>query len=111
MVLAVLMPPIATCVAAGAEMTQAESECCRQMAEDCGGKDMPDSHSCCTKASIQTNDALLGPAGHTFTLEFTAALDARLSAPPDVEERVVAIFSDVHGPPGISSRTLQALRI
>lgn len=112
MVLAVVMLPIATCVAADAEMTQAESECCQRMAEECGGgMDMPDSHSCCTKASVQKNDAVLGQAGHTFILEFTAALDAGLSTLPGVEERAVAIFSDVHGPPGISSKTLQALRI
>ncbi len=82
------------------------------MAEECsGGMDMPDSHSCCTKAGVQENDALPGPAGHTFTLEFSAALDAGLSTPPGVEERAVAIFSDIHGPPGIFSKALQALRI
>lgn len=113
MALAVFMLPIATCVAADVEMTQAESECCRQMAEECGGgMDMPDSHSCCTKASVQKNDAVLGQAGHPFTPEFTAAvLDAGLSTLPGVEERAIAIFSAIHGPPGISSKTLQALRI
>lgn len=112
MTLAVLLLPIATCVAAASEMTQAESDCCQQMAGECGsGMDMPDSHSCCTKASIQKNEAVLGPAGHSVVLAFWAIVQTDLPTPPATEEHPIAIFTDIHGPPGISSKSLQALRI
>src|SRR5690349_15978160 len=35
------------CLVLGAEMTQPERNCCKQMAQQCGSMKMPLSHSCC----------------------------------------------------------------
>jgi hypothetical protein len=39
------MPTLA-CLAPTATLTEAERECCHQMADQCGNSDMPSSHSC-----------------------------------------------------------------
>ncbi len=48
--LLLLTSPLMACVLPGLEMSPAEQDCCRHMAEDCGSMQMADSHSCCKKA-------------------------------------------------------------
>ena len=47
--LLVVATPLIACALPGEEMTKAEQDCCLQMNDECGGSQMTDSHTCCTK--------------------------------------------------------------
>ena len=47
--LLVVSTPLMACALPGEEMTKAEQDCCLQMSDECGGSQMSDSHTCCTK--------------------------------------------------------------
>jgi hypothetical protein len=47
--LLVVSTPLIACALPGGEMTQAEQDCCLHMSDECGGSQMSDAHSCCTK--------------------------------------------------------------
>jgi hypothetical protein len=72
-----LMPAMA-CTLPDAQMTPAERACCVQMHEQCGGMDMPASHSCCHKQAPTQQSAVahsnVQPAvlGHTATVQLAA---------------------------------------
>lgn len=43
--------PTVACMFPGLPMSAAEKDCCKKMAEQCGGVSMPASHTCCTIVS------------------------------------------------------------
>jgi len=45
-----LSGPLLACSLPGMAMSEDEKECCRHMADQCGGSQMEDSHSCCKKS-------------------------------------------------------------
>jgi hypothetical protein len=45
----VLTAPLLACAVPGLAMSEEEKECCHHMAGQCGGSQMEESHSCCTK--------------------------------------------------------------
>jgi hypothetical protein len=47
--LLVLSAPLIACTLPGGEMSKAEQDCCLHMSDECGGSQMSDSHTCCTK--------------------------------------------------------------
>jgi hypothetical protein len=49
MALMLFSAPLLACSLPGLPMSDEEKECCRQMADQCGGSQMDESHSCCTK--------------------------------------------------------------
>ena len=60
LMLAVMLgyPAMACLSTAASEMTEAERECCKHMAPDCGSMNMPASHSCCQTQVRQPNSML-----------------------------------------------------
>lgn len=56
--LLLLSLPLAACALPGEEMTEAEQDCCLQMADNCGGVQMSDDHTCCTKISQAEGNVL-----------------------------------------------------
>lgn len=71
--------PAMACLVPGAEMTEAERDCCKQMAQQCGSMNMPSSHSCCEKEVSRPNSML----GATFAQLVAPALsDAVVSELP-----------------------------
>jgi hypothetical protein len=51
--------PVMACLAPDAALNEQEKACCRDMADDCGSKDMASSHSCCQKIVSSQQDALV----------------------------------------------------
>lgn len=72
--------PVMACLTPGVEMTPAERECCKHMAQRCGSMGMPSSHSCCRKEVRQPNSMLgraqpnIGPSPITKTVSITLIL-------------------------------------
>ena len=56
--LALVAAPMLSCFVPKYLLSAGENECCRQMAEQCGSKNMPSSHSCC-KTSDQGSQPYL----------------------------------------------------
>ena len=111
-VLALIAAPLLSCFVPGHVLSTGENECCRQMAEQCGSKNMPSSHSCC-KASVQDsqpyvkgvdNPRLANPIVVTAVLPVISIPQLSvLSAPSIVEES--------HSPPLSPPESITVLRI
>jgi len=104
--LLIILPglPAMACLIPGAEMTEAERECCKHMAQQCGSMNMPSSHSCCQKEVSRPTSML----GATFAQLMAPALGvAVISEPP--QHPVIAVHSlfelnpSPESPPGTSS--------
>src|SRR5690348_12484718 len=97
------------CLNPDAEMTQAERDCCKHMAQQCGSMNMPSSHSCCQKEVSRPNSML----GATFAQLVTPALGGAMVA--DLPQSVVVgtEFSsfELHPPPESPPGTPSNLRI
>jgi hypothetical protein len=97
--------PAMACLIPGTAMTQAEHECCKQMAQQCGSTDMPSSHSCCQKEISQPNSMLAASAAQLILPVVTSTI---LSDPAQLHVAKSEVFSfELHpppeGPPGTSS--------
>ena len=110
--LAVVGGPAMACFLPDAQMTQAERECCRHMAEQCGKMQMPSSHSCCETVVVPGPVSLV-TAIHSLAVDlsvvphFAVQPDAALASPADWS----ALVSSVHSPPESPPSTSQILRI
>jgi hypothetical protein len=58
MAIIVLSTPVMVCALPGMVLSEAEKECCRHMAGECGSSQMEDSHTCCTKVPSTAVGAL-----------------------------------------------------
>ncbi len=107
--------PTMACLLPTAELTAAERECCKQMADQCGAAGMPSSHSCCRH--------LLSPADSSFvTPHPQIGLDdlvmvASAAIPTAARAVIPALvahgmwFDGIHGPPESPPITSSVLRI
>jgi len=108
--------PVVACVLPGAEMTAAERECCKRMAEQCGDMGMPKSHPCCQPTA--------SPADLHALKTFSSSSQDHLSLVvlhglPIVAQTVKCLsltpmacqVSYTHSPPGLGSQTTTILRI
>ncbi len=69
--------PAMACTLPDAQMTPAERTCCVQMHEQCGGMEMPTSHSCCHKQIPTERSAIVhsnAPLAQAVTLEHTVVV-------------------------------------
>ena len=116
-VLAMLLAtlPVAACVLPGAQMTAAEQDCCKKMAEQCGHTGMVKSHPCCRISAAPSNlQALKTSATQIgdFTLMVSHSLPVSAQSITALTVAPVAFqISDVHGPPGLESLSTTILRI
>jgi len=100
--------PAMACLIPGAEMTEAERDCCKHMAQQCGSMNMPSSHSCCKKEVSRPNSML----GATFVHLIAPTLSGVVSELPQL--LVVAPQSssfELHPPPESPPGTSSILRI
>ena len=104
-VLLFTMPTLA-CVFPTTGLTETERECCKQMADKCGGAMMPTSHSCCKRlADSDVSGFVVPDSQHTYP---NVAIDAIVVFPDDFQSatlspgRQVAWVDGVHGPPSES---------
>ena len=107
--------PVAACVLPGAQMTAAEQDCCKKMAERCGHAGMAKSHPCCQMSAAPSNlHALKTSATQISDFSFTVLHSLPVSAlcvPAPTVAPVAFQISDVHGPPGLESLGTTILRI
>src|SRR5215471_3974165 len=98
--------PAIACMIPARPMTQAEHECCKKMAQNCGSSLMPSSHSCC---QVHDHDGRVIPvATYSPTRPFDVAIipqaDVQLSASePSVPGSSVLEASPPEPSPGCSS--------
>ena len=83
LVLLVVSTPLIACALPGEEMTKAEQDCCLQMSDECGGTQMSDSHTCCTKTP-QVEGSTLKASSKYSPAAPQAAPHASLGAAPEM---------------------------
>jgi hypothetical protein len=107
--LSVWASPVMACMIS-ATLTEAERECCEQMAGNCGSSAMPDSHSCCN-TTVQQLDPYLANSRFDFSYSHPAViqvLGTDFHAPAAMAE---AQSSQAHSPPVSPPETISILRI
>lgn len=107
--LALWASPVMACMISDT-LTEAERECCQEMADNCGSSAMPDSHSCCNTA-VQQLDPYLANSRFDFSYSHPAVIQvpvANVHAPAAIAE---AQPSQTHSPPVSPPETLSILRI
>jgi hypothetical protein len=97
--------PAMACLTLGVEMTAAERECCKQMAQQCGSMKMPASHSCCQTEVRQPHSML-----HVATTQIAppvatqvAVIDAPTYSVADADSSFFELHRPPESPPGSSS--------
>jgi hypothetical protein len=106
--------PVMACARPGAAMTAAERDCCKRMAEQCGGSGMAKSHKCCqTQASPGDFHALKAPSSrldHSLLNVYAQPVAAQAIFDPQVM-RTASTPSPTDSPPGLRSSATTVLRI
>lgn len=101
--LLLLSSPLMACVLPGLEMTAAEQDCCKHMAQDCGSMQMDDSHSCCKKTpqagsqSFQASKALNPDAAQPAATAAEIVIPAAASFVSNLSDEIVV---NTKSPPG-----------
>jgi hypothetical protein len=101
--------PLMACLVSDT-LTEAERECCQQMADNCGSGMMADSHSCC-KTTVQQIDSYLAHARFDLSFSYPAAIpvaEIDFSIPFTFTQ---AQLSHGHSPPVSPPETVSILRI
>jgi hypothetical protein len=97
--------PAMACLIPDADMTEAERDCCKHMAQQCGSMNMPSSHSCCQKEVSRPNSMLAATSAQLMAPALSGAI---VSEPPQ-PLAITPQFSSFElapppeSPPGISS--------
>ena len=78
--------PAMACITPNAEMTEAERECCKHMAQDCGSMEMPSSHTCCQKEVKRPNEMVGRTSVHLLHFAISETL-AGLTVPKLAENQ------------------------
>jgi hypothetical protein len=102
MALTVLSVPLMACTLPGLAMSEEERECCRHMADQCGGASM-ESHPCCTKTPTVAAGTLQSTAKYSPALPdcaTQAALDPVFAFATGVATLAVAYLEHCESPPG-----------
>jgi|SRR5579864_1486711 len=103
LVLLVVSMPLIACALPGEEMTKAEQDCCLQMSDECGGSQMSDSHTCCTKTP-QVEGSTLKASSKYSPAALEAAPHASLCASPEMAAHRLLVpqspCNDSPSPPG-----------
>jgi hypothetical protein len=110
-----LATPIMACLVPAAAMTQAERDCCKRMAHDCGNGGMMKSHSCCQSTTIPSHLATIkssfdGSSIH-LGLVFAHALPSTLRIAAIPEVALAPWAADIHSPPVSPPASISVLRI
>jgi hypothetical protein len=97
--------PAMACLTPGIEMTTAERECCKHMAQHCGSMNMPASHSCCRREMQRPNSMLRAARMHVVPPVVCDAIVGDLIKPAVLENEFlfVRVHPPTESPPGTSS--------
>jgi len=89
--------PAMACLVLGAEMTQAERNCCKQMAQRCGSMKMPASHSCCD-STVSIPHSMLQASFVQVTVPAVSGAVASSVPRPHIATPEFSLF-ELHPPP------------
>jgi len=113
--LLLLAMPIMACLVPAAAMTEAERDCCKRMAHDCGNSGMMKSHSCCQSTTVPsylgTIKSSFDSNSTHFGLVFTHALPPMLRIATAPEFGSSPWAADIHSPPISPHVAISVLRI
>ena len=109
-----LATPIMACLVPAAAMTQAERDCCKRMAHDCGHSGMMKSHSCCQSTTVPSHLATIkssfdGSSMHLASVLAQAFPSVRIAMILEVDSSPLA--ADIHSPPISPPVVISVLRI
>src|SRR5215469_14094447 len=102
--------PAIACLIPLRPMTQAEHECCKKMAQQCGSSMMPSSHSCCQGHERETAVSPVSTYSPTrpFDVAIVPQISILLTSSPSVSLHVPALEAP---PPESSPGCSSILRI
>lgn len=105
-----LAPEVMACLLPSSVLTAEERACCQDMANECGGMDMPSSHSCCKTLSAPDQTAV---AKASFKLSSQLVLayfiqPAEFSPVVSLTSHIVASLG--HSPPETPPSSSEILR-
>jgi len=101
--------PVMACLVPDAEMSAAERECCKHMAQECGSMNMPSSHSCC-ETEVRQAAPMLHVEKAQAAPQVTAAII--VTSPAVAEIRPFHLTSsETHSPPESPPSSTSILRI
>jgi len=113
--LLLLATPIMTCLVPAAAMTEAERDCCKRMAHDCGNSGMMKSHTCCQSTTVSSHlgtiKSSLDRNSTHFGLVFAHALHPMLRIATTPEFGSSRRAADIHSPPISPHVVISVLRI
>jgi hypothetical protein len=112
--LLLLATPIMACLVPAAAMTAAERDCCKRMAQECGNKEMPQSHSCCQTTTVPDHLAAIKSSSDLNSAHLLVFAHAINSA-PTIATVLVSGSSpwavDIHSSPVSPPVAISVLRI
>lgn len=107
--------PTMACLLSTAELTAAERECCKQMADQCGSAGMPSSHSCCQQLSSPADSSFVVSHSQIGLGDLATAGSAAIQTALWVSIPSPAAhgmwFDEIHGPPESPPVSTSVLRI
>ena len=104
----VLGIPVMACLVPDVEMTAAERECCKHMAQQCGSMNMPSSHSCC-QTEVRQSSPMLHVERAQVAPQLMAAMIVTVATIEPIESHVT--FTERHPPPESPPSSSSILRI
>jgi hypothetical protein len=102
--------PAVACLLPTNQMTPAEQECCRKMAQPCGSSSMPSSHSCCQG---HQRDTVVSPVSkYSSTRPVSVAILPQVAIHV-VDATAISLLSPLSeaAPPELSPGSSSVLRI
>ena len=113
--LLLLATPIMACLVPAAAMTAAERDCCKRMAQECGNKGMPQSHSCCQTTTVPDHLAAIKSSSDVNSQHPTLFVAYAIHPAPTIatvsESGSSTWAVDIHSPPVSPPVAISVLRI
>ena len=113
--LLLLATPIMACLVPAVAMTQAERNCCKRMAHDCGNGGMMKSHSCCQSTTISSHLATIKSSFDSSSIHLGLVFAHAFPPTPrvDATHEVASApwAADIHSPPVSPPGSISVLRI
>ncbi|HET9183388.1 MAG TPA: hypothetical protein VFP59_14730 [Candidatus Angelobacter sp.] len=101
--------PAMSCLIPGAEMTTAERNCCKHMAQQCGSMNMSSSHPCCQKEVSQPKSMVITSFAQLIAPASNAIVVCELPQLRAISQEFSSF--ELHPPPESPPGTASILRI
>jgi hypothetical protein len=104
--------PVVACMLPGTSLSAEEQACCREMANQCGGDQMPSSHPCCKTVGPTDHNALAKSSFKLVRESHTLYLLLPTTQVAELPQHAVSIYEvPGHAPPELPLASPEILRI